>query len=452
MILILIVLSSRVNALRFVIRGQHTSPHLNKRAHVSGLDNGQNLKYYTNITLGGVPFSVSIDTGSSDLWVAGNVSNSKNTGVSTSVEYAIGAISGSVRTAQLTFLNFVVPDQVFIQVQPSSVYPGGQGLIGLGPNVGSNVHSALKGQPKGDTVLDRIFRQDPSTPNILTVLLSRSSDPTVRYPGEITVSDIITGFENITNQPQLTVKTVPSSRSGDQHWQVLLDSNGIIGPDGQPIAVSTKVSSTQNPSRLTAVFDTGFTFNQVPKTVSDAIYSHIPGAKFQNLSATGPIYTLPCDAEVNSTVLFGDKSFPIHPLDMTFSLTNSPGNQTCVGGFQPITTGAARDYDIILGMAFLRNAYLLINYGNYADGARTKTPPYVQLLSITDPAVAHQDFVSTRLGGIDTTGMQRFDATTSASKTDNVTSTFDQRQKLITIIGVVAGSVFLLVVTVGVLL
>lgn len=155
--------------------------------------------------------------------------------------------------------------RVLVQVQPSSVYPEGQGLIGLGPNVGSNIHSALKGQRNGDTVLDRIFRQDPSTPNILTILLSRSNDTTEQYPGEITVSDIITGFENITNQPQLNVKTVPSARSGEQHWQVLLDPNGIIGPSGQPIPVSTKVSSTRSSSRMTVVFDTGFTFNQVPK-------------------------------------------------------------------------------------------------------------------------------------------------------------------------------------------
>jgi hypothetical protein len=114
-------------------------------------------------------------------------------------------------------------------------------------------------------VLDRIFRQDLSTPNIFTVLLSRSNDSTEQYPGEITVSDIVSGLEDITSQPKLTVKTVPSSQSGYQHWQVLLDPNGILGPDGRPITVSTKVSAKQNSLRLMAVFDTGFTFSQVPK-------------------------------------------------------------------------------------------------------------------------------------------------------------------------------------------
>jgi hypothetical protein len=143
LLLAFLYLFSHVNASHFIIRGRHTSPHLNKRAHVSGLDNGQNLKYYTNITLGEIPFSVGIDTGrqvahlhplyssihpltSSDLWVAGNVSNSINTGVSTGVDYAIGAIDGSVRTAQLTFLDFIVPDQAFSMFdtcsRPSTTY------------------------------------------------------------------------------------------------------------------------------------------------------------------------------------------------------------------------------------------------------------------------------------------------------------------------------------------
>jgi hypothetical protein len=60
------------------------------------------------------------------------------------------------------------------------------------------------------------------------------------------------------------------------------------------------------------------------------MYSRVPGAQVQNLSETGPIWTLPCDREINSTILFGNKSFPIHPLDMNFALTTSE-NQTCVG-------------------------------------------------------------------------------------------------------------------------
>ena len=150
---------------------------------------------------------------------------------------------------------------ILVQVQPSSAYPRGRGLLGLGPNSGSNIHDALKKQPAGDTVLDRIFRQDPSTPNILTVLLSRSDDPDEQYPGQVTVSDVLPDRRGILDQPKLSVKAVRSSQSGNQHWQVLLDQNGIIGPDGHPITLHTKDSS----KRITVIFDTGFSFNQVPK-------------------------------------------------------------------------------------------------------------------------------------------------------------------------------------------
>lgn len=54
-----------VTALRFPVNGKlnSPSPHVHKRGHISGLDDAQNLKYFTNITLGGQSFSVQIDTG-----------------------------------------------------------------------------------------------------------------------------------------------------------------------------------------------------------------------------------------------------------------------------------------------------------------------------------------------------------------------------------------------------
>ena len=65
---------------------------------------------------------------------------------------------------------------------------------------------------------------------------------------------------------------------------------------------------------------------------------------------------------------------------------------------------------IILIFAAVRNVYLLINYGDFVDGTTNKAPPYAQLLSLTDPAAAHSDFVEVRLDGVDTTGMQVFTA------------------------------------------
>ena len=51
--------------------------------------------------------------------------------------------------------------------------------------------------------------------------------------------------------------------------------------------------------------------------------------------------------------------------------------------------------------------YLLLNYGDFIDGSTNHTAaPFAQLLSTTDPAAAHADFVATRLNGNDTTKAQ----------------------------------------------
>jgi hypothetical protein len=154
-----------------------------------------------------------------------------------------------------------------VQVTPTSNTPQVPGTLGLGPNSGSRIYASLNNQPQGDTVLDRIFRLNVSTPNILTVLLGRSNDPAEMYPGDITVGEILQGLENITNQPRVPVTTLAAPDAVNQQWQVLLDEDGIIGPNGQPIQVQSGVKSTQNRNQLTAMFDTGFSLPQVPQCV-----------------------------------------------------------------------------------------------------------------------------------------------------------------------------------------
>jgi len=67
--------------------------------------------------------------------------------------------------------------------------------------------------------------------------------------------------------------------------------------------------------------------------------------------------------------------------------------------------------------SLVTNVYLVLNYGDFIDGSTSNTSnPYVQILSTTDPAKAHADFVATRLGGNDTTGSQHFKSSGSSNK------------------------------------
>lgn len=64
----LLASATHVAAVHLKLRGELSSPSshsLAKRGHISGLSNGNNIDYYTNITLGGTAFKVLIDTGRS---------------------------------------------------------------------------------------------------------------------------------------------------------------------------------------------------------------------------------------------------------------------------------------------------------------------------------------------------------------------------------------------------
>jgi len=331
----------------------------------------------------------------------------------------VGAAEGPIQTADLTLLGYTVSDQAFIEVTPSSDSPEGVGLIGLGPSTGSQVLNTLQNST-GDPPIDRIFRQDTSVPNFISVLLNRPNDTHATYTGEMTISEVLPLFQNISSQPKVPVTVLQSSLNTSQHFSVLLDSDGIIGPDGNAIKLTSNASlaPTHSSQQLQVVFDTGFSMPQLPGYVVNAIYSGAKGAKLVNIPAfNGETWVVDCTAELNVSFKIGGVTYPIHPLDVTQPQTDDNGNSYCFGTFQTVIAGAQDPtFDGILGMTFLSNVYLMLDYGDFIDGSTNNTAiPYAQILSTTDPAAAHADFVATRLGGVDTTGSQTFNSSGSGS-------------------------------------
>lgn len=93
----------------------------------------------------------------------------------------------------------------------------------------------------------------------------------------------------------------------------------------------------------------------------------------------------------------------------------------------------------------MKNAYLLVDYGDYTANEGITLPPYVQLLSTTNnTAQMHQEFVSVRLNGIDTTsGQQILQSTYSPTNTKNK-SIWDKIKKWVIIGAIVVGGLVLL--------
>jgi hypothetical protein len=378
-----------------------------RRASLGGtvsVSDSNDFEYFVDVELGGHSVTVQIDTGSSDLWVATDDDDGFNITTQTAeIDYVSGSAEGPVTFGDLSIAGITVSQQAFIRVPPSSAFPSSKGLIGLGPSSGSVIFQTVA---NNDALppLDRAFDSaGNASESFITVRLGRTADPAVKPTGDLTIGELLSGFENITSTPKLTVNKLPSKAAGDQHWQTLLDENGIIGPNGQPIVTPTNasanLSATAN-NQLSFIFDTGFTLPQVPSYISDAIYGNITGAAKQNIKSLGEVYVLPCNAEVNVTFVFGGQKIPIHPLDTNLAgFQDNGGNDICVGSFQPALPGVQSAFeDGNLGMAFLRNVYMLINFGDLVNGTTAAAGnPYIQLLPTTDPATAHQEFVAVRI-------------------------------------------------------
>lgn len=93
----------------------------------------------------------------------------------------------------------------------------------------------------------------------------------------------------------------------EQHWQALTDKDHtVIGPDGNVISIESIVPKAPD-GQLVAVFDSGFTFSQVPRDMSDAIYGRVQGAVYDS---TNEWWTVPCGQMINLTFFFGGTAFP----------------------------------------------------------------------------------------------------------------------------------------------
>ncbi|KAF8650170.1 hypothetical protein AX16_005404 [Volvariella volvacea WC 439] len=404
----------------FEVRVDNPSPRgLIRRAPATiPISNTGNAQYVGNITIGGVEVEVLLDTGSSDLWVhfPGPQPQATDMGKQVTLNYAIGRAAGHVHSARVEFANNTVDNQAFLLVSDTSTFTadihaqGYDGLLGLGPNEASVIYDKVDG-PAGDSLLTRIFEQDHHTSNYISFLLDRKGDPIDPFTGQLTISEIVPGFENITEMPKLDVDKVNRLLEADQHWQALTDKDhGVIGPDGEAVKVLSLVRKAPK-GQFVAVFDSGFTFSQVPRQVSDAIYGRVKGAFYD---VKNEWWTVPCGQYLNISFNFGGRNYPVHPLDTVddnFNQFDANGNKVCIGAFQPITSAFSLlgNYDMIMGMSFLRNTYTLMDFGDWIDGGSNRGKPYIQIASVTDSEQAKREFIQTRLGGVDTTGDARWE-------------------------------------------
>ncbi|KZT57061.1 acid protease [Calocera cornea HHB12733] len=385
-----------------------------------------NVEYTANVTVNGQSYLLTIDTGSSDLNIEGSVPNAQDhPEIEIDVTFAEGAEDGVLSFGTVEFAGHTVQNQAFSAFSPLFFWPYHvptvsdppvQGLVGLGPSVGSEIWVQLQSaisagtfaHNAGDSLLDRIFQQDTTTPNFISFTLSRddnAADAQGAGSGTFTVGDVVPGYENITSMPQLDVLSAPNALLAAQHFTIQVD--GATGPNSKSITFPRSNVSGVASGKLVAVLDSGFTFPQVPAAIASGFYAGISGSQLVNINGLGDAWIMPCSAEVDASFTFAGHTYPMHPLDLNqdpaFAGISGLGNNMCLGGFQPIqddaTEALAGLADMILGMGFLRNTYTLMNYGDFVDSnADARAAPFVQLLSVTNPNQASIEFHNVRGG------------------------------------------------------
>ncbi|KAG8853834.1 hypothetical protein FRB96_007974 [Tulasnella sp. 330] len=123
---------------------------------------------------------------------------------------------------------------------------------------------------------------------------------------------------------------------------------------------------------------------EVLPPLANAIYNKVPGAIFNTSSSQ---WTIPCKHELNLTFVFGGQKIYIHPLDLS-----APGSAIGNPELDPVN-GVAMCYGLVM-----RDVYILQDYGDMIFGSSTdQVPPFIKMLSITDPVEAHDDFINVRI-------------------------------------------------------
>jgi hypothetical protein len=360
----------------------------------SDLSTVNDMIYITNITLGGLNYSVQLDTGSSDLWIKGSTAplpNSNQTSTTYNLTYGIGWAYGQISYSAVQFAGASVPNQAFLDVSSAenpAIDYGASGIMGLGFTSLSTIDALVNrtGSSSGRSLLYNLFSDNPQEPNFIAFSLQRSTDPTNDVEGTFLIGELDPDYAAV-NQTS-PIPTFPMT--SPNRWTILIEAI-LVG--NSVIPMTTTVPNVPS-NRAAALLDSGSSYSYASPEVTNAIYGNTPGAQLD--SQTG-LWSLPCNVEIDAAIQINGQVFPIHPLDLVPKSTSDPG--TCVGSFVSMDISAiapaAGNFDMIVGDNVLRSVYSVYDFGDF-DASGNMGAPYVKLLSIVDPNQASEEFAAAR--------------------------------------------------------
>lgn len=324
-------------------------------------DQNSDASYFTSMSIGtpSQQFNVVMDTGSADLWLASTQcttcpsgtplydSTRSSTFTSTSspvtIHYGSGAVQGNVAEDTISMGGFS-SRQTFVSVEQTTdrLLDGSvAGIMGLAFRGLANTRAT----PFWQALVENNSWTSPEMSFWLRRLINDVSSPKEEPNGGAMTfggrnSSLFTGEIEFVNMPSVAAQSF---------WLLELSS---ITVQGKSVAVTTGSSAI-------SAIDTGTTLIAGPSIDVQNIWAAVPGSTPLAGNLQG-FYGFPCSTNVEITLSFGGKSWPINTLDM--NLGRSGSSDQCVGGIFDLTLGSdvgggGGNPSWVIGDTFLKNVY-----------------------------------------------------------------------------------------------
>ncbi|KAF9073316.1 aspartic peptidase domain-containing protein [Rhodocollybia butyracea] len=401
-----------------------------------------NAAYTLPILVGSNNLNVSlqVDTGSSDLWVTAsscatsscsNVPGSQKYNPSSSsssvessaifnITYVEGGASGPIVWDMVNVGSYIINTQAFAAASTVVSEPlsnSFDGVLGLGlPDnsiISQLIPSTSSSTTDGSQFVSNLFSLTPSTlspaARFLSLTLERPGSSTIpslfgigSHPSQSQVAQIGNG-ENV--QYSTPLASLASASVSNLYWKASIEDI-TVWVDAQPKTISLQKSSFEN--NPSAVLDTGAPIILSTKAIADAIYGAIGVSP-----ASDGNYYVDCKTPLNLTITLDNrKPISVHPLDLTTESSSAHSSSSCVGLIQAADSSLSGIADMILGVPFIRNTYMVLAYEvpNSSNGSFPDLRPSSDPQSPADTAISDELVFRLGLQGLTnaTVAMQEF--------------------------------------------
>ncbi|KAJ9126646.1 hypothetical protein QFC24_001675 [Naganishia onofrii] len=338
------------------------------------MDVGYDASYTGGITVGTPPqsFQVILDTGSSDLWLAGTecasttcqgitkYQESSSSSFTTAnqmfnITYGSGDADGYLATDTVTMAGYTVNNQVLGVVSSASdnlLQQPYSGLMGLA----FETLASSGAMPFWEELVTTNQWPMPA----MAFYMARYRDDYSATQVEEQGGWFSMGY---LNQSLYTgdVNYVSINQNDRDYWRIPVQGAQI---QGSAVTITSTYTGGYAPE---AAIDTGTTLIGVPQAVAQNFYAKIPGARTISVAGLSGYFEYPCSTQIALSLQFGSVSYAVSNGD--FNLGQFTSNaQYCTGAIYAQNLGSQSPIQWIVGATFLKNVYSVFRYNPTAIG------------------------------------------------------------------------------------